>query len=79
LRIVIVFPLPLDSLDPRAYRLEDGEMEFGSKVKPGEASGDGTPEAAQAGVDPEVAALLVLVDLSGVLVASIEPPRSLTS
>lgn len=42
--MVIVFPLPLDSLDPRVYRLEEGEIEFGSKVNPGEASGDETLE-----------------------------------
>lgn len=51
LRIVIVFPLPLDSLDPSVYLLEDGEIEFGSKVKPGEARGDETLEEAPAEED----------------------------
>jgi hypothetical protein len=60
--------------------LDDGEIEFGSKVNPGEARGDETLEAAQGvGVDPEVAAPLVVVDFSEVLAASTEPPRSLIS
>jgi hypothetical protein len=65
LRIVIILPLPLDSLDPSVYLLEDGEIEFGSKVKPGEARGDETLEEAPVVGPDETFSGAVLADVGG--------------